>query len=157
MNCLAYVSNSIELPVREDKLEQLLQRARRFNAQVGVTGALVHDDGSFLQYLEGETAAIEAVMRRVYADNLHRNVTVLMSGSLAARTFPQWLMACTRVTQSDLLTLANAQWDTHLAQSAADWARDTAHDGLALLRRFWAHRSAAHLAIDDAALRHPLP
>jgi hypothetical protein len=152
MKCLAYISNAVELPVSEEALERLLQGARRFNEQMGVTGALMHDDGSFLQYLEGEPEALGRVMHRVYADPMHRNVTVLMTGTLHERGFPDWRMACTRVQTSHMLELANAQWAAHLADPPRTSVPSANHDGMVLLRRFWEHRRAARTAVADASL-----
>lgn len=74
-------------------VESILRASRRNNREVGITGALCHFQGTYMQYLEGDEAAIECVMANIAADPRHANLTVLEYRFIAARAFPQWSMA----------------------------------------------------------------
>jgi hypothetical protein len=71
----------------------ILEASRRNNAEVGVTGALCHFRGSYMQYLEGEEAAIECVMAGIAVDRRHANLVVLEYRFIAMRAFAEWSMA----------------------------------------------------------------
>jgi hypothetical protein len=50
---IIYTSHSL-VPMTGDELLELLDQSRRDNAAVGITGLLLHADGSFMQTIEGE-------------------------------------------------------------------------------------------------------
>jgi hypothetical protein len=74
-------------------LAAILATARRCNAELDVTGALLLRGGRFAQALEGPSAAVQAVFDRIAADPRHAEVTVTEDGPVAARAFPAWSMA----------------------------------------------------------------
>lgn len=75
-------------------LAKILETARRRNAELGVTGALVLRGGRrFAQVLEGEPDAVQAVFDSIAADPRHGEVTVTEDGPVAVRAFPGWSMA----------------------------------------------------------------
>ena len=74
-------------------VESILRASRRNNREVGVTGALCHFQRNYMQYLEGDEAAIECVMANIAEDPRHANLTVLEYRFIAARAFPRWSMA----------------------------------------------------------------
>jgi hypothetical protein len=93
---LAYFSrNSIEgsQEVIEANIANILQSARRKNAAVGVTGALLFSDGCFAQVLEGARADVELVFETIQCDPRHRDVTILHLHEIDHRSFGQWSMA----------------------------------------------------------------
>ena len=45
-------------PIEEDELLGMLKRSREKNARLGITGMLLHCDGSFIQALEGPKAQV---------------------------------------------------------------------------------------------------
>lgn len=74
-------------------VSDILSASRRKNREIGITGALCHLRGAYMQYLEGDEAAIECVMAEIIKDPRHCNLTVLEFRFIAARAFPQWSMA----------------------------------------------------------------
>jgi len=62
------------------------------NRRAGLTGALVHDRGAFLQVLEGPVQAIEATFDRLASDLRHRSIQVIEYRRVEARMFPEWGM-----------------------------------------------------------------
>jgi hypothetical protein len=93
---LAYFSrNNIEgtQDAVEASIATILESARRKNALVGVTGALLFSDGCFAQVLEGARADVEFVFETIQCDPRHRDVTILHLHEIDHRSFGQWSMA----------------------------------------------------------------
>ena len=63
------------------------------NVELGITGALVHDRGRFLQVLEGERASIDTLVASLARDPRHRDMTKLVRAPIRERTFTGWSMA----------------------------------------------------------------
>ncbi|MGI4795758.1 MAG: BLUF domain-containing protein [Janthinobacterium lividum] len=85
------------------EISQILARSRANNARDGVTGGLLFSDGCFAQVLEGPIHAVEEAFERIQCDERHRDVTVLQSGSIQARDFPDWSMAFTGIQEANPL------------------------------------------------------
>jgi hypothetical protein len=86
----------------EKDLMRLLLRARLRNAQLGVTGMLVHHNGTFLQALEGGEEAVQAVFDHIARDPRHTNL-VVRKEKVAGRLFPQFAMGFRTISQSSQL------------------------------------------------------
>ena len=115
-------------------LDALLADAQAFNREVGVTGALLYDDGVFIQYFEGEPAAVERVYARILAASSHRNVQELARGPIAARQFEGWYMAFCHAPETVMQVIANAGWEDQIpvTRSGAE-----PNKGLGLLLYHW--------------------
>ena len=74
---------------------RILAASRRNNARDGITGGLLFSQGCFAQVLEGPLDAVESAFERIQCDERHSEVTVLQSGPIMARDFPNWSMAFT--------------------------------------------------------------
>lgn len=83
-------------------LEKVLQQARANNASKGITGALVYVDGVFLQILEGERAALQALMAKITKDLRHEKVTILKDGEVPRAVFTDWKMAYVSATHEQV-------------------------------------------------------
>ena len=97
---MAYLSSATKTPTGAD-LEAILTASRRNNAKRGVTGMLCHYDGSFLQFLEGEDADVEAIFGVIAADPRHSGLVRLYSRPIDARLFANWSMALARPGELD--------------------------------------------------------
>ena len=76
-------------------IARILQVSRANNARDGVTGGLLFSKNCFAQVLEGPIQAVEIAFERIQCDDRHGEVTVLQSGPIAERDFPDWSMAFT--------------------------------------------------------------
>jgi len=83
------------------EIREILATSRKNNARDGVTGGLLFSEGCFAQVLEGPLDMIEGAFERIQCDERHRKVTVLQSGSITARDFPDWSMAFTEADVVD--------------------------------------------------------
>lgn len=84
-------------------LGDILDCSRRNNGQRGITGALCHLRGVYMQYLEGDEVAIRSAMEAIGRDPRHVDLVVLEYRFIAARAFPHWSMA-------------SLDWDADIAQ-----------------------------------------
>ena len=83
-------------PIRPADLEAVLTHAHRNNERDGITGLLMFHDGSFMQFLEGERAAVEACAGRIARNPMHRQMTRVFAGQADRRLFGEWSMAFAR-------------------------------------------------------------
>lgn len=103
-----YASDALQPPSADD-LAGLLARSRQYNAEAGVTGQLVYigrgeggyqgagrQPGHFVQWLEGEEAAVRALFEQIAEDPRHRIRCVAYAGPIRDRLFPTWTMAFRR-------------------------------------------------------------
>ena len=76
------------------QLPRLLEQARTFNLQHGITGVLLYTpDRQFLQVLVGSEAAVRALYyERILADPRHEDSYVLSEGHWPQRSFADWSM-----------------------------------------------------------------
>ena len=120
-----------------DDLEALLTSARGLNRQNGITGVLLCSGQQFLQCFEGAEDAVQETYDRIHRSRLHKDLVVYMDAAVPTRAFDDWAMGCARQTQSELLTLATAEWD---ASSAAMPFLPSSPPGLGMLKVFWSMR-----------------
>jgi hypothetical protein len=78
---------------RRAQLGEIFATARRNNRRLGITGALMISDDSFVQVLEGDEHAVRELFAVIGDDGRHQHVTVLEEGSVADRGFGRWAMA----------------------------------------------------------------
>ncbi len=85
-----YISTAPDLS--REEVEQILVTSARNNPVAGITGILVYNGRNFLQLLEGETAALNTLMRKIGHDPRHTGITMLHSNEIAERACPDWAM-----------------------------------------------------------------
>lgn len=98
MICLAYMSSATRL-MGPEAIDQILAVSQRNNAGRGVTGMLCHYDGSFLQFLEGEPAQVDALFAHIARDPRHHGVLKVLRREIGERLFPDWTMALVAVDE----------------------------------------------------------
>lgn len=88
---LTYASRTSKTLVPDD-LTAILAASQRNNLRAGVTGALCLTNGIFLQQLEGDRSAVNALYHRILMDPRHRDPAILDFSEIASRKFTQWSM-----------------------------------------------------------------
>lgn len=73
-------------------LAGILTTARRNNPRYAITGALICRQDIYLQLIEGDAVAIDALFARISADDRHLAVTLLSRAGVTDRVFPDWAM-----------------------------------------------------------------
>ncbi len=105
-------------PEARGAVETILDASRRNNARVGVTGALMFNDGAFAQVLEGPQKGVEDTFERIQRDQRHGDVTVLECRPVTERGFPEWSMAFVGRSAS-----GQAVWNRLATESGFDLRR----------------------------------
>ena len=117
-------SSKSATPMQTDDLEEILESARESNTDAGITGALVYVDGFFLQILEGEARAIEALMARIAKDVRHETVTVLKQGEITTSVLSEWRMAYVGATAEQIAEWAGLNRTTAVPDILTDMHSD---------------------------------
>ncbi len=134
---LIYCSrNMIEGP-REGvaaELERVMAVSRANNARDEVTGAMLYNDRSFAQVLEGDLDKVQETFERIQLDFRHDDVVVLDAAPASSRLFGAWSMALVNTT-NDAVTYAV------LGQAFEQRNADAAASVLSLLKGL-VHRNA---------------
>jgi len=86
-------ASSATVRLSQHDLLELLKKARLRNQDQGLTGMLLYRDGTYLQYLEGQRADIDGLLKRLGTDPRHKAIRILRKGPTPKRLFPDWSMA----------------------------------------------------------------
>ena len=121
----------------------IAEKARARNARDGVTGALMFVGGAFVQVLEGDTPAVEAVFESICRDTRHRRLLLHDFSAIEERLFASWDMVAfegDREARALFPTVADATSFSHRNRLSADTA-------VTLMRSLLAKRSARRSGI----------
>jgi Sensors of blue-light using FAD len=76
----------------EDDIAALLLATRANNRRHGITGALLYQEGRFIQIIEGPEEILRERFAIISSDSRHRRVRVLREKTIVDRQFPEWTM-----------------------------------------------------------------
>ena len=88
------------------ELAELLAQARENNARLGLTGMLLHAEGSFFQVLEGPVDVVDTLYEKIERDPRHTHVTLVIREPIPQRTFDGWTMGFYKASREELAGLA---------------------------------------------------
>ncbi len=98
---ICYVSTSDQSLSKND-LEELFNYTANKNNQSGISGILLHNDGNFLQYFEGEESQIkELYYSKIMQDVRHKNVMTLFESKISNQYFQGYEAGFTSVLQKN--------------------------------------------------------
>lgn len=86
-----YTSSAIR-DLRDEELEDILEKSRKNNLENNVTGLLIVKGRTFLQCLEGEKVDVMTIYNKILEDDRHINIIDLMEENIEERLFPEWSM-----------------------------------------------------------------
>lgn len=89
---VVYRSKAVK-PMSAEDLQALLEQARARNRAAGITGLLLYKPQEFVQAVEGPAPAVAALMKRIYNDERHVKIRVLLEEVETPRLFADWGMA----------------------------------------------------------------
>ena len=89
---VVYLSSATALLTRAELLD-LLEKGRRRNAKIRITGLLLYKDGNMMHALEGEEETVKALYKKICRDRRHRRIIPLIQAPIRERQFPDWSMA----------------------------------------------------------------
>lgn len=91
MKAIIYISDaSVEFDA--SSLQTLAENAAIHNSNEGITGYLWLKKKQFVQYIEGEAQALNALMLRIEADKRHKVLYKVEEATLKRQRFPDWHM-----------------------------------------------------------------
>jgi Sensors of blue-light using FAD len=82
-------------------VKDIVRTSRRNNAGLGVTGALMLSNGIFLQCLEGDHLAVNALYHRILLDTRHREPAILQFTDIDQRLYGGWNMGLVPTTEAN--------------------------------------------------------
>jgi Sensors of blue-light using FAD len=82
-------------------VKDIVRTSRRNNAGLGVTGALMLSNGIFLQCLEGDHLAVNALYHRILLDTRHREPAILQFTDIDQRLYAGWNMGLVPTTEAN--------------------------------------------------------
>ena len=126
-----------------DELTGLLTVARRHNTEAKLSGMLLYCGQSFLQLLEGDSAALDPTYARILADDRHRNVRLLSDTETATRMFPDWTMGFSPLSDDSVKQLEgfNDFFRGHTGRERLKYADSESHQLLEWLAEYWFPRA----------------
>ncbi|WP_345410580.1 BLUF domain-containing protein [Actinomycetospora chlora] len=86
-------STTMERDNRPAELEEIFELSRRKNGDLGLSGALLVWEDTFVQVLEGDEATVRELYARIAADPRHEDVVLLDADTVDHRVFGRWSMA----------------------------------------------------------------
>lgn len=111
---IIYVSKGVDID--ENKLDDILNTARDFNANNDITGMLLYIEGKFFQVLEGDEKVLNQLYAKIRLDKRHEQVTTVSAHSIPYRTFKDWSMRFKAISEKDFYNLSGiSSWQSLLA------------------------------------------
>ena len=107
-------------PLDKRALLDLLHEARGFNHIDGITGLLIHDDGHFLQIVEGPQEEVTNLIARLSRDTRHKQFQIREDVLTETRLFPEWSMGFGELSDPALSFLPGMIGETDQHQRLCD-------------------------------------
>lgn len=98
---VVYTSSAVVLP-DDAMLRDILKVSSRNNERLGVTGLLLHVEGSFMQVLEGDSLVLDGLIQRIARDRRHKSMSILTDVPIKERNFAAWAMALADLSDRDV-------------------------------------------------------
>jgi len=112
---LLYVSRAVG-PQTTMMTTSILAQAHAHNPTQAITGVLCQGQGFFFQVIEGERSRVNALYRRIVADNRHQDVELLLCEEIQERRFDQWSMALVHLSVDDpMVKMQHPDFDPYSA------------------------------------------
>ena len=105
---LIYTSYAVK-PFLSTELIDLLNQARIYNKENGITGMLIYRNAKFMQVLEGEKTSVERIYYKIYKDRRHKRVVRVVEGGSEDRIFKNWSMGFKNLTGDDFQSIDGFQ------------------------------------------------
>ena len=87
--------------VGDAELSAILAVSIKNNQRSDVTGLLIFNQGTFMQVLEGSSAAVDATLHRIKRDSRHTKFNLLVRNISKTREFSRWDMAIRHICAAD--------------------------------------------------------
>lgn len=92
----SFTQNSIQ-----DEIGSILNKARKNNPELEITGCLMFTNKCFLQVLEGPPEKVQTIFEQISADPRHHDIVIVDRHTIESRRFNNWSMALIENSQSN--------------------------------------------------------
>ena len=92
-----YVSSAIR-KLSKEELHTRLLKFRENNERNGISGVLVYQEGTYLQFIEGPVEAVNVLVATIAEDKSHKDIITLREQEAELRLFPDWSMGFKEMT-----------------------------------------------------------
>ena len=114
---LLYVSKPVG-PITTFVTSSILEVCSVNNKKAEITGVLCQGSGIYMQVIEGQRSAINALYSRIISDKRHNQVELLSFEEVGQRRYGQWSMALVQLSINDpMVQLAHPEFDPYSASS----------------------------------------
>ena len=96
---IIYTSSATEA-LDDAAMRELAMSATYRNAEIGITGMLLFNDGSIMQVLEGDELTVKMLYDVIKEDSRHTGAMVLIERYSETREFSSWSMGYRNVTDT---------------------------------------------------------
>lgn len=97
VHCL-YASRPAK-PLDGPFLDDILERSRKNNPKLGITGLLCVSDNLFIQVIEGGRDEVCELFNAIVRDERHQQVRLLSYAEISERKFGSWTMGQVNITK----------------------------------------------------------
>lgn len=94
---ISYISTATQ-PMTQQDLEEILTTSQKNNRRLGITGMLLYMNKTFIQILEGEEQAVNALVEKIKRDSRHTDFHVLQQKTIHQREYADWSMGFKHVS-----------------------------------------------------------
>lgn len=84
-------------------IPNIVRTSRLNNLKDHITGMLIFDGEKFFQFIEGDQAAINSLVKKIKSDNRHIDFIEITFGELDQRVFNDWNMAYTNTDDLEFI------------------------------------------------------
>jgi hypothetical protein len=124
MYYIVYISTAVK-PMNHDDLTSLLRQCHDNNQELGITGILLYQQGTFMQMLEGDKQAVLEMYHRISRDPRHTAVHTVLDGEIGQRNFSGWSMGFVNMDKTgELPAYADFIDENLVLRSFSDEAQD---------------------------------
>jgi hypothetical protein len=114
---LLYVSKPVG-PITTFVTSSILEVCSVNNKKAEITGVLCQGSGIYMQVIEGQRSAINALYSRIISDKRHNQIELLSFEEVGQRRYGQWSMALVQLSIDDpMVQLAHPEFDPYSASS----------------------------------------
>jgi hypothetical protein len=114
---LLYVSKPVG-PITTFVTSSILEVCSVNNKKAEITGVLCQGSGIYMQVIEGQRSAINALYSRIISDKRHNHIELLSFEEVGQRRYGQWSMALVQLSIDDpMVQLAHPEFDPYSASS----------------------------------------
>ena len=135
--------------LNEQDIKDIMEVSMKNNAELGITGCLMYNNGFFLQILEGDEKKVRDLFEIIGLDDRNNQVTLLSTDESQSRIFKEWAMAYYQFPPTDQLSPEQKELRENLISLA-----DTSKKPNFTLKVFW--YNVRQLLLSDGYYRNNL-